>query len=251
MITEPEKSNAQQKLQRVVLARSSVVRFMEVFFSEEMLDKILRNNWRRFDEYFQVLASFAQNGFAPMRYLIQNQNAIIRLLEFVMNSSSPFHTSKIRMGDRMQEPNFTQVVEILSLLIRSCFTPGIKEMNQYSPDSLFQTEDKHIEIPFEKDYSNFPLMCTDCFTSDLLLKANPNNDSLQKLVVHLSWGDLKTSTFFVTEIMSAIRSRRSTEDLKYHLKILASLMALADDIQHQRLNIIFNFHEGKYVPPAE
>jgi hypothetical protein len=51
--------------------------------------------------------------------------------------------------------------------------------------------------------------------------------------------------------MSAIRSRRSTEDLKYHLKILASLMALADDIQHQRLNIIFNFHEGKYVPPAE
>jgi hypothetical protein len=43
----------------VVLARSSVVRFMEVFFSEEMLDKILRNNWRRFDEYFQVLASFA------------------------------------------------------------------------------------------------------------------------------------------------------------------------------------------------
>ena len=67
----------------------------------------------------------------------------------------------------------------------------------------------------------------------------------------MSWGDLKTSTFFVTEIMSAIRSRRSTEDLKYHLKILASLMALADDLQHQRLNIIFNFHEGKFVPPAE
>jgi hypothetical protein len=43
---------------------------------------------------------------------------------------------------------------------------------------MFQTEDKHIKIPFEEDYSNFPLMCTDCFTSDLLLKANPNNDSL-------------------------------------------------------------------------
>jgi hypothetical protein len=42
-----------------------------------------------------------------MKYLIENQNAIIRLLEFVMNSSSPFHTQKIRMGDRMQEPNFT------------------------------------------------------------------------------------------------------------------------------------------------
>lgn len=67
----------------------------------------------------------------------------------------------------------------------------------------------------------------------------------------MSWGDLKTSTFFVTEIMSAIRSRRSTEDLKYHLKILANLMALTDDLQHQRLNIIFNFHEGKSLPPPE
>jgi Domain of unknown function (DUF3517) len=101
---------------------------MEVFFSEQMLDKVLRLNWRRFDEYFQVLASFAQNGFAPMKYLIENQHGIIRLLEFVMNSTAPFTSSKIRMGDKMQEPNFTQVVEILSLLVRSCFTPGIKEM---------------------------------------------------------------------------------------------------------------------------
>jgi hypothetical protein len=43
---------------------------MEVFFSNHMLDKVLRNNWRRYEEYFQVLASFAQIGFAQMKYLI-------------------------------------------------------------------------------------------------------------------------------------------------------------------------------------
>jgi len=80
---------------------------MEVFFNDLMFDKILRNNWRRFDEYFLVLASFAQNGFAPMKYLIENKNGIIRLLEFVMNSNSPFYSIKPRMGDKMQEPNFT------------------------------------------------------------------------------------------------------------------------------------------------
>jgi len=67
---------------------------MEVFFSVQMLDKVLRVNWRRFDEYFQVLASFAQNGFAPMKYLIEKQNGIIRLLEFIMNATNPFSTSK-------------------------------------------------------------------------------------------------------------------------------------------------------------
>lgn len=128
MISEPDKIQESYKIERKQISKSSVVRFMEVFFSDLMLDKVLRNNWRRFDEYFQVLASFAQNGFAPMKYLIESKNGIIRLLEFVMNSTSPFSSNKIRMGDKMQEPNFTQIVEILSLLIRSCVTPGIKEM---------------------------------------------------------------------------------------------------------------------------
>lgn len=44
---------------------------MEQFFSDTMLDKTLRLNWRRFDEYFQVLASFAQIGFSQMKYLVE------------------------------------------------------------------------------------------------------------------------------------------------------------------------------------
>ena len=51
------------------------------------------------------------------------QKAIVKLLEFVMNCSTPFYsTVKLRMGDRNQEANFTQVVDILGILIRSCIT---------------------------------------------------------------------------------------------------------------------------------
>ena len=75
----------------------------------------------------------------------------------------------------------------------------------------------------------FPLISSDCFTNDLLLKANPNNDSLMRIVIHLSWGDPETSEFFIKEILSSIKMRRSTEDLQYHLKVLSKLMTLNDE----------------------
>jgi hypothetical protein len=73
-------------------------------------------------------------------------------------------------------------------------------------------------------------MCKDCFTTDLLVKANPNNESLAKMIMHLCWGDLNTSMFFISEILGSIKLKRSTEDLKYHFKILSGLMTLSDDI---------------------
>lgn len=74
---------------------------MQSFFCESMLDVVLRKNWRKFDEYFQVLASFAQMGKIEAQHLIVNSNGIIRLLEFVMNTCDPFYsTTKLRMGDK-------------------------------------------------------------------------------------------------------------------------------------------------------
>jgi hypothetical protein len=46
-------------IQRFTFSRAAVGRFMQHFFSDQLLDKLLRSNWRKFDEYFQVLASFA------------------------------------------------------------------------------------------------------------------------------------------------------------------------------------------------
>jgi hypothetical protein len=99
---------------------------MQAFFCENILDVVLRKNWRKFDEYFQVLAGFAQMGKTEAQHLIVNCNGIIRLLDFVMNTTEPFYTTtKLRMGDKLQQPNFTQPVDVISLLIRSCITEGI------------------------------------------------------------------------------------------------------------------------------
>lgn len=130
-----------------------------------------------------------------------------------MNSSHPFYSKKQHMGDAMQTPNFTQAVEILSILICSCFTRGIKLVNEYSPLSKYQKDSQHID--FESHLGSFPLLTPSCFTNDLLIKANTINDSLMNIVKHLSWGDLETSQFFIEEIIMSVKGRRSIKDIQY------------------------------------
>jgi hypothetical protein len=103
----------------------------------------------------------------------------MKLLEFVMNSSEPFYsTTKMRMGDRMQDPNFTQAVDVISMLIRSCLTPGIRALQQPSPESNHHSVEQHITLEVDIKLGLSPLLTPACFTNDLLLKALPNNDSL-------------------------------------------------------------------------
>ena len=211
-----------------------------------MVDKVLRTNWRKFDEYFQVLASFAQIGHTEAKFLIVEQNGIIRLLEFTMNCSDPFYsTYKIRMGDKMQEPNFTQAVDVISLLIRSCLTEGINQLKQASPESNHQNLEYLTEPKIEMSLGNFPLLKSSCFTNDLLIKAFPNNDSLQRMVIHLCWGHLEVSEFFIEEIVGSIRNRRSTKDIQSHLKILRSLLTMndIDEYQQARANMALKFQQ--------
>ena len=114
--------------------RSVLIRFMKVFF-EEMLDTA-REHYKNFEDYFQVLFYFARLGFTETKYLVKAKG-IFRLLDFVMNNNPPFHHDKSRkkMGNAVSDPNFRTSIDLLSLLIRSCVTKGIKESDTDSPVS--------------------------------------------------------------------------------------------------------------------
>jgi len=86
-------------IDRYQVSKASIIRFMDLYFNQ-MLDTV-RTHWRRYDEYFQVLAHFIQLGFNETKFIIQ-QRAIAKLLEFCMNCSAPFYsTTKFKMGDRV------------------------------------------------------------------------------------------------------------------------------------------------------
>ena len=54
----------------VKIYKSSVVRFMHYFFCE-LLDTKVRENWRRLDEYFDVLRDFTKSSFLATSFMIQ------------------------------------------------------------------------------------------------------------------------------------------------------------------------------------
>lgn len=93
-------------------SKSAIIRFMDLYFNN-MLD-FVRVHWTRFDEYFSILKDFLQLGFAEAKYLIVDCRAIYKILEFVMNSSSPFSSIKHKMGSRVQDANFVLPLELLS-----------------------------------------------------------------------------------------------------------------------------------------
>jgi predicted ester cyclase len=46
------------KVEVDIVSNAAVIRFMEYFFGE-LLDSKVRENWRRYDEYFSVLKDFS------------------------------------------------------------------------------------------------------------------------------------------------------------------------------------------------
>ena len=50
--------------------KSAAIRFCQYFFGE-MLDFKVRNNWRRYEEYFDLLSDFTQSSFPVARFMIE------------------------------------------------------------------------------------------------------------------------------------------------------------------------------------
>jgi hypothetical protein len=116
-------------------SKSAIIRFMDLYFNG-MLDSV-RVHWRKYDEYFYVLKEFFDRRFPGSKYLITHCRAIYKMLEFIMNNSVPFYsTIKFKMGDKFTDPSMLAPIDIFSLLIRSCLTTGIQNVQTYSPYSL-------------------------------------------------------------------------------------------------------------------
>jgi len=116
-----------------------------------MLDTKVRDNWRRYEEYFDILTDFTQSSYPIARFMIEKQQAIYRMLEFVMNKQPPFNKSNLsQMGSTAasgMQPPVRQPLDLLSYLIRSTVTSGITTMSKYAPTSVFQDAERNFSIP--------------------------------------------------------------------------------------------------------
>jgi len=176
---------------------------MEYFFGQ-LFDGKVRENWRRYEEYFNVLKDFSQQSFYATKFMLE-QKGIVRLLEFLMNCKTPFaDDKKPKMGEgNLVEPALTQPLDLVSFLTRSTFTNGIASENVFSPTSVYQDEERKLMIPvneigyFLRDETLNELLrrCSDSHSEDAI-------NALANIVAHLSWGDRNVSQFFVRQLLN-------------------------------------------------
>ena len=220
--------------------KSVIVRFMQVFF-EEMLDDT-REYYKNFEDYFIVLKYFAELGFMETKYLIKAQG-IEKLLDFVMNNNPPFHKNKGRksMGTSISDPNFKVPIDILSHLVRSCVTRGIKNTESYSSVYVEQAKNKHIPLP----YQEIRLFMTKlCFSMEMI--NYQYNDSVEKMVLHLCWEDKYNSKFFIDELIFSFNICKSNiNSLEKRIGILKSILQLEDSLQDERIEAILGLQNRK------
>jgi hypothetical protein len=206
-----------------------------------------RVNWRNFDEFFILLRDFARSHFQVASYLIQ-RNMISILLEFVMNNKPPFHNSQggsgYRMGDSVQQPNFQHAYQLLAYLIKCCLTKGITQVSHYSPFSVFQEENKSIPIPEDHIMGFLTPECQQEILQTAHQSSDCQNQAVSEIIIHLSWGDIKVSQFFLSELISHIQHRKSSNNtLNSHFQLIQELLSLEDKqaYKNRRIEYFFNF----------
>ena len=144
------------------------------------------------------------------------------------------------MGDAMSDPNFMLPIDVLALLVKGCLTRGVENTQMYSTTSRFQSHEQHIPLPDEEARYIFT---KHMFTCDLLNKQY--NDSVAEIVVHLSWGDLDNSRWFIEELMNTITiSRTQLSQLEKPFKVLRQVLMIRDMYEETRIEMVFKIEKS-------
>lgn len=188
--------------------------------------------WRRFNEYFSLLRSLALVSSKTVKIML-DQHLIYLLLEFFSNGHSPFINDKPLMGDQMTDPDMDLVVELLSLLVRSCITTSIIRLQKYSPTSVLMEGEYQTSID---PTTNSHLQDYRVFRG--LLQHN-KVDPVLTLTMHMSWGSRVHSEVYLEELMTLVMSYKASWHFANPLlKIAFNIMNLPDDLTGDRVRIL-------------
>jgi hypothetical protein len=218
---------ARGEVGQTLVPQSAALRLAQLFC--EKLFSCARVHWSNFDEFFTLLRQCAQNHFQVTEFLITRQGILSALFNFVVNDGK----HEVAMGAGMNRPNFGQVYTLLAYLLRSCMTPGVRQIQRYSTTSIFQTEDKTIELP----ETELRAVMTSASLAEIITSSFGSSslqiNSLAEILQHLSWGSAHYSQVFMREIFKAVHvNRGQCEILMHHMSLVDRILYLTDSTEH-------------------
>jgi len=214
-------------------------------------------HWKWFDQLFEALGAFARCGYHESIYLIRC-GLILRLLDIFLGDAGNIPPSALEgprtmerpqgrrflMGDKFSNPNFTPLMALLDLLVRSTivfnksdghanflFPPGL------SPDALAvaRAEDRWRILP-RRDADHL----TANKALQLMMEQGPSvAASVKGIVCHLCFDNMIMSKIVCSTCQKSIEDNKS-EEFSLFLDVLLHLVFIIDYYQADRVHLVMS-----------
>jgi len=177
-------------------------------FIDQVLSSLssIRAHWDTSDEFFVLLQEFARSHFQIVFYLV-SKGLIGELVQIVQGEDL------LQRLEGSLRPNHEHVYDLLGYLVTSCLTQGIKEVCQYSPCSVFQTDEKIIMLPRDQVIGFLSQRTLQGVLESANSSSSKQNRAVKNILIHLCWGDLDISQFVLCEVLGLLKQRKNSFDI--------------------------------------
>lgn len=198
-------------------------RFIELYVKDLLHD--FKRNSRKIDDYLSILSNFALCGYKQKLLLIE-MDCISELVSSLNESDSYGSLDEVE-----------RLFELLSVLLVQCRTHAMRDSE--SLPSGFTSPGADLDPITESQMTDYHIKRN--------IVNNIRDHSVQKIVLHLSFENLKTSMSFLEEFSGYMLSNKfETFKVTSLLIILQNLLLINDSIKSRRLNMFLSTTNLKY-----
>lgn len=183
--------------------------------------------WRIFSQFCEVFARLADLGPEERRFLLQ-RGAGAQLGDLFLHDESPLRKkkSKVRMGDRYEQPNFYWLVAALDRLYTACLPWPAAQLP--APPTLLPGG------PLRLPESDLALVRADAFWNKLIRDGGGNAEATVRLVQHFQYQHRKQSELVLQQLRDAL-AEAEPERLGWLMRLAAGVLSQEDDFQESRV----------------
>jgi len=215
-------------------------------------------NWKRFDQLFEAIYAFACCGYAESIYCIQC-GMILRLLDIFLGDSGNIPATaligtkvlerssrgrRFLMGDKFSSPNFSPLMALLDILVRSTIVYNKSECEAnflYAPGL---SSDAMMEAKLNGRWRVMPKQDAEYLSANKALQMLMEQGlsvagSVKGIISHLCFNNLTISKRVCMTCQKSIEDNKS-EEFSLFLDVLLNLVYIIDRFQSNRVHLVMS-----------
>lgn len=192
-------------------------------------------HWKHFEQYFRVLAHFAELGPEYCQHLCA-QNLLAKMVDLYLQDASPVdiagvvvgpHGRRPAMGDNWRQVNYRDFLRLLKEVVICSETPS----SALRPPTMC----RHPPCPLSRTAKS--LLLNKNFLPSLLQQATSRSagNYVVTILQHLCWENEKLSQAIIGYVSEGLEEH-FFDQLRPYFRVLSGLVDFEDSLQNQRID---------------